>query len=70
MEKRGRSWIAAFMACTIVLIFTAKAYPSYNSEAGRKYTIACQRLADLRKSAKRKKNGKRILSNRHLTGSS
>jgi len=55
MEKRGRSWIAAFMACTIVLLFTAKAYPSYNTEAGRKYTIACQRLADLRKSAKKKK---------------
>ena len=55
MEKRGRSCIAAFMACTILLLFTAKAYPSYNTEAGHKYTIACQRLADLRKSAKKKK---------------
>lgn len=55
MEKRGRPCIAAFMACTILLFFTAKAYPSYNTEAGHKYTIACQRLADLRKSAKKKK---------------
>ncbi len=55
MEKRGRSCIAAFMACTILLLFTAKAYPSYDTEAGRKYTIACQRVADLRKSAKKKK---------------
>jgi hypothetical protein len=43
------------MACTILLLFTAKAYPSYDTEAGRKYTIACQRAADLRKSAKKKK---------------
>jgi N-acetylmuramoyl-L-alanine amidase len=43
------------MACTILLFFTAEAYPSYHNEAGRKYSIACQRLADLRKSSKRKK---------------
>src|SRR5574337_968156 len=55
MLKRGRSRIAAFMACIILLAFAAPAYPSYNSEAGHKYTIACQRLADLRKSAKKKK---------------
>ena len=55
MDKRGRSSIAAFMACTILLLFTAKAYPSYNTEAGRKYTIACQRLEDLRKNTKKKK---------------
>jgi N-acetylmuramoyl-L-alanine amidase len=47
--------ITAFMACSILLLFTAKAYPSYNTEAGRTYTIACQRLADLRKNAKKKK---------------
>ena len=45
MMKRGRSCIAAFMACAILLLITAPAYPSYNSEAGQKYTIACQRLA-------------------------
>jgi N-acetylmuramoyl-L-alanine amidase len=55
MWKCGRSCIAAFMACTILLLFTANAYPSYHNEAGRKYTIACQRLADLRKSTKKKK---------------
>lgn len=51
----GRSIIAAFMACLIVLVFTAPAFPSYNAEAGRKYAVACQRLADLRKSNKKKK---------------
>ena len=55
MSKCGRSCIAAFMACTILLLFAAEAYPSYNSEAGRKYAVACQRLADLRKSTKKKK---------------
>jgi len=55
MLKRGRSWIVAFTACTILLFSTAPAYPSYNSEAGRKYIIASQRLADIRKSAKKKK---------------
>ncbi len=55
MMKRGRSCIAAFMACAILLLVTAPAYPSYNTEAGHKYTIACQRLADLRKSPKKKK---------------
>src|SRR5574341_460791 len=55
MLKRGRSCIAAFMACAISLLVTAPAHPSYTSDAGRKYTIACQRLADLRKSPKKKK---------------
>jgi N-acetylmuramoyl-L-alanine amidase len=55
MIMHGRSSIAAFMACLFLLVFTAPAFPSYNSEAGRKYTVACQRLADLRKSNKKKK---------------
>ena len=55
MMKRGRSCMAAFTACAILLIFTASAYPSANAEAGRKYSVACQRLADLRKSPKKKK---------------
>ena len=55
MMIRGRSSIAAFMACLILLLFSAPAHPSYNTEAGRKYSIACQRLADLRKSNKKKK---------------
>jgi N-acetylmuramoyl-L-alanine amidase len=55
MMIHGRSRIAAFMACIILLLVTAPAYPSYNTEAGRKYSIACQRLTDLRKSNKKKK---------------
>ncbi len=55
MRRCGRSCIAAFTAISFLLCFTAKAHPSYNTEAGHKYTIACQRLADLRKSPKKKK---------------
>jgi N-acetylmuramoyl-L-alanine amidase len=54
MQNCGRSCIAAFMACAIQLLVAAPAYPSYNTEAGHKYTVACQRLADLRKSPKKK----------------
>jgi N-acetylmuramoyl-L-alanine amidase len=54
MLKRGRTCIAAFMACAIPLLVAAPAYPSYDTEAGRKYTVACQRLSDLRKSTKNK----------------
>jgi N-acetylmuramoyl-L-alanine amidase len=43
------------MACAIVLFVSAPAYPSYNTEAGHKYAVASQRLADLRKSPKKKK---------------
>ncbi|HEY6010623.1 MAG TPA: N-acetylmuramoyl-L-alanine amidase, partial [Nitrospirota bacterium] len=55
MLNHGRSCIAAFMACAVTLLATTAAYPSYNTEAGRKYSIACQRLADLRKSPQKKK---------------
>ncbi len=55
MWIRGRSCIAAFMACAIMLLVSKPAYPSYNSEAGHRYTIARQRLANLRKSPKKKK---------------
>jgi len=55
MMKRGRSCIAAFMACAFLLLITAPAYPSYNSEAGQKYTIARQRLESLRKSKNKMK---------------
>jgi N-acetylmuramoyl-L-alanine amidase len=54
MMTRGRSFIAAFMACTLLLAFSEPAYPSYNTEAGHKYSIASQRLADLKKSKKKK----------------
>jgi N-acetylmuramoyl-L-alanine amidase len=55
MLIRSRSRIAAFLACIILLLVATPAYPSYNTEAGRKYSVACQRLADLRKSNKKKK---------------
>ncbi len=55
MMKRGRSCLAAFMASAISLVFAAHAYPSYNTEAGHKYAVACERLADLKKSPKKKK---------------
>lgn len=55
MMTRGRSCLAAFMACAISLYFAAHAYPSYNTEAGHKYAVASQRLADLKKSPKKKK---------------
>ena len=55
MMKCGRSCIAAFMACAILLLVADPAYPSTTTEAGHKYSIACQRLADLRKSPKKKK---------------
>ncbi len=52
---RGRSCLAAFMASAISLFFAANAYPSYNTEAGHKYAVASQRLADLKKTPKKKK---------------
>jgi N-acetylmuramoyl-L-alanine amidase len=55
MMTRGRSCLAAFMACATSLFFAAHAYPSYNTEAGHKYAVASQRLADLKKSPKKKK---------------
>lgn len=55
MLIRGRSCIAAFMACAILLFVSTAAYPSYESEAGRKYAVASQRFADLKKSSKKKK---------------
>jgi N-acetylmuramoyl-L-alanine amidase len=55
MMTRGRSCLAAFMACAISLFFAADSYPSYNTEAGRKYAVASQRLAELKKTPKKKK---------------
>lgn len=55
MLIRGRSCIAAITACCILLLSAAESYPSYNSEAGRKYAVAQDRLADLKKSVKKKK---------------
>src|SRR5512147_3164390 len=55
MLIRGRSRIAAFMACAILLFVSTTAHPSYETEAGHKYAVASQRFADLKKSSKKKK---------------
>jgi N-acetylmuramoyl-L-alanine amidase len=51
----GRSLTAAVTACMILFCFIAPAFPSYNSEAERKYAVAARRLADLQKSNKKMK---------------
>ncbi len=51
----GRSFITAFITCAILVSVPQSALPSYNSEAGHKYAVASQRLADLRKSRTKKK---------------
>jgi N-acetylmuramoyl-L-alanine amidase len=43
------------MACAVLLFVSTAAYPSYDTEAGRKYAVASQRLADLKKSSNKKK---------------
>jgi N-acetylmuramoyl-L-alanine amidase len=50
-----RSFITAFITCAILVSAPQAALPSYNSEAGHKYAVASQRLADLRKSSKKKR---------------
>ena len=55
MFNRCRSFIAAFMACAIPLLVAAPVYPSYNTEAGHKYTVARQRLENLKKSKNKMK---------------
>jgi len=55
MLIRGRYCIAAITACFILLVFAAESSPSDNSEAGRKYAVAQQRLSELKKSNKKKK---------------
>lgn len=52
---RSRTFLAAFTAYAILLVFAAEAIPSYDTEAGRKYDIARQRVADLKKSKKRQR---------------
>jgi N-acetylmuramoyl-L-alanine amidase len=52
---RSRTFMAAFTAFAIMLVFAAEAVPSYDTEAGRKYDIARERVAELKKSKKRKR---------------
>ena len=54
IEIRGRTILSAMTAC-LILLFCAESFPSSNSEAGRRYSVAQDRLAELKKSPKRKK---------------
>ena len=55
MVRRGLSWGAVFMTGALLLVLSAHSSPSADSEAGRKYTVAVQRLAELKKSKKQRK---------------
>lgn len=55
MMVRGRILPALLTAYAISMVFAAQSFPSYDSEAGRKYDIALQRVAELKKSKKRQK---------------
>jgi N-acetylmuramoyl-L-alanine amidase len=55
MVIRGRTLLAAIMASSILLLFSAEAFPSYNTEAGQKLSVARERLSDLKRSPKKRK---------------
>jgi len=54
MMMLGRISAAIFLVCSFLLVFPPSGYPSYDSEAGRKYRIACERLDGLKKSKRKK----------------
>src|SRR5512139_959754 len=51
----GRTLLAAIMASAVLLLYPADSFPSANTEAGHKLTVARERLADLKRSPKKKK---------------
>ncbi len=55
MGIQGRTFLAAMTACSLLLLFTAETHPSSTGEAGHKYSVAQERLADLKKSPKKKR---------------
>lgn len=55
MVIRGRKLLAAIVASSILLLFSTAAFPSTNSEAGHKLSVARERLADLKRSPKKNK---------------
>lgn len=55
MVIRGRTLLAAIMASSALLLFSADAFPSYNTEAGQKLSVARERLSDLKRSPKKRK---------------
>jgi N-acetylmuramoyl-L-alanine amidase len=48
------SFIAALTTCTLALCFAAPAHSAYNPEARRMYAVASRRLAELKKSPRKK----------------
>ena len=55
MVIRGRTLLAAIVASSILLLFSTAAFPSMNTEAGHKLSVARERLADLKRSPKKTK---------------
>src|SRR3990172_5001051 len=55
MVRRGLSWGAVLMTGALLLVLPAHSSPTTDSEAGRKYTVACQRLTEVKKSKKQRK---------------
>ncbi|MEK6744479.1 MAG: N-acetylmuramoyl-L-alanine amidase [Nitrospirota bacterium] len=55
MVIRGRTLLAAIVASSILLLFSTAAFPSTNTEAGHKLSVARERLADLKRSPKKTK---------------
>ncbi len=53
MVIRGRTLLAAIVASSILLLFSTAAFPSTNTEAGHKLSVARERLADLKRSPKK-----------------
>jgi len=55
MVRCGLSWGAVFMTGALLLVLPAHPSPSTDSDAGHKYTVAVQRLAEVKKSKKQRK---------------
>jgi len=55
MMIRGRTLLAAIVASSILLLFSSAAFPSTNTEAGHKLSVARERLVDLKRSPKKNK---------------
>lgn len=55
MMIRGRTLLAAIVASSILLLSPDAAFPSTNTEAGHKLTVARERLAELKKTPRKKR---------------
>lgn len=54
MARCGRIANAALLACLLTAVSASPSLPSPDTEAARKYSIACQRLSELKKSTRKK----------------